>query len=375
MSRRCIFHIPNKLIEKGKTGSQVRPREMRRALEKIGYEVDVIQGTAKERKKAIKDIKEEILKGAHYDFLYSESSTMPTLLTEKHHIPTYPFLDFGFFKFCRKHDIPIGLFYRDIYWKFDIYTKSVPLYQRIFSIPMYKYDLKMYNRLLDVLYLPSLRMLAYLPECRSLCVKTLPPGAVYSKTIKEDKHNHYLKRRKNDKIRLFYVGGVSGQYDIEMLMKIVCQRKDIEIIVCCKQNEWESEKERYRGYLTDNVKIVHVIGEGLEKYYLWADVCCCYFEAFEYRKMAVPVKLFEYIGHVTPVIATEGTEAGQMVQQSDIGWTIPYSEEDFARLLDNIASNPEEIFEKHRNMVDCLEQNTWEKRALQVRDDLIKERK
>ena len=370
MSRNCIFHIPNKLDKNGKSGSQIRPRKMKRALEEIGYEVDEIQGSGHERKEAIRRIKGKIREGIHYDFLYSESSTMPTLLTEKHHMPTYPFLDFGFFKFCKKHGIPIGLFYRDVYWKFDVYAKSVPLYQRLFSIPMYKYDLKKYDQLLDILYLPSLRMKTLLSECRMICTKALPPGAVFSNELVEKKQDYYLKRRKDDKIKLFYVGGVSGLYDIGMILKTICERDDIEIIVCCKENEWNNEKERYKNYLTDNVKVVHVTGEGLEKYYLWADICCCYFEASGYRDMAVPIKLFEYIGHITPIIATDGTEAGRMVEQADIGWTIPYREQDFTALLDHIISHPKELFEKHINMLECLKQNTWEQRAWQVKDDL-----
>ena len=59
------------------------------------------------------------------NFLYSESSTMPTSLTEPHHMPTHPFLDFSFFYFCKRNGIKIGLFYRDIYWKFEIYKEKV----------------------------------------------------------------------------------------------------------------------------------------------------------------------------------------------------------------------------------------------------------
>ncbi len=109
--KRCIFHIPNKLDEKSLSGSQVRPRMMIQAFKDIGYDVDVVMGYGKERKKSINIIKNNIKSGIKYDFLYSESSTMPTLLTEKNHLPLYPNLDFGFFKFCKNHGIKIGLFY------------------------------------------------------------------------------------------------------------------------------------------------------------------------------------------------------------------------------------------------------------------------
>ena len=121
--KKCIFHIPNSL--EGNYGSHVRPQKMMQAFKDIGYDVDVVMGYGKERKQSIKKIKKNIRAGMKYDFMYSESSTMPTLLTEKNHLPLYPLLDFSFFRFCKKNGIRIGLFYRDIYWKFQIYKESV----------------------------------------------------------------------------------------------------------------------------------------------------------------------------------------------------------------------------------------------------------
>ena len=107
----CIFHVPNYISQEAKVGSQVRPKKMIEAFKSLGYQVDVVMGYGKERKKQIKIIKKNIKKGYRYDFLYSESSTMPTLLTEKNHIPIYPVLDFGFMNFCKKQGLKIGLFY------------------------------------------------------------------------------------------------------------------------------------------------------------------------------------------------------------------------------------------------------------------------
>lgn len=171
--KRCIFHIPNHIEFEGKSGSNIRPIKMLEAFKNIGYEVDYVMGYGKERKESIKKIKNNIRNGIKYEFLYSESSTMPTLLTEKKHLPTYPFLDFGFFRFCKKNKIKIGLFYRDIHWKFDIYRKAVPFFKRCVSIPFYRYDLKMYKKTLDILYLPTERVKKYIPKFNR--IKTLPP--------------------------------------------------------------------------------------------------------------------------------------------------------------------------------------------------------
>ena len=108
--KRCIFHIPNYIDKTSKSGSSVRPQMMIKAFEEIGYHVDYVMGYGKERKSQIEKIKRNIRNGVKYEFLYAENSTTPTLLTEKNHIPKYPFLDFGFFKFCKKYGIKIGLF-------------------------------------------------------------------------------------------------------------------------------------------------------------------------------------------------------------------------------------------------------------------------
>ncbi len=125
MKRRCIFHIPYKVDLNWPSGSQIRPINMIKAFEQNGYDVEIIMGYGEEReKKKLKKIKSNIKEGIKYDFLYSESSTEPTLLTEKNHIPLYPFLDFGFLKYCKNHNIKIGLFYRDIHWRFSQYKKK-----------------------------------------------------------------------------------------------------------------------------------------------------------------------------------------------------------------------------------------------------------
>ena len=108
--KRCIVHIPNHIEKSGKSGSNIRPIKMKQAFEENGYLVEYISGYGTERKVQINKIKRNIRNGIKYDFLYSESSTMPTLLTEKNHLPRYPFLDFSFFKFCKKNGIKIDFF-------------------------------------------------------------------------------------------------------------------------------------------------------------------------------------------------------------------------------------------------------------------------
>ena len=369
MNKRCIFHVPNYIDPQGKSGSQVRPMKIKKAFENIGFQVDFVMGESKARKAAIKKIKHNINNGVRYDFLYSESSTMPTLLTDKNHLPLHPFLDFDFFKFCKKRGIKIGLFYRDMYWKFGEYKQAVPVHQRTITVPMYKYDLKMYNKLLDILYIPSSGVRSYLPECYTPNVVCLPPGAVLNQHILE-KRRTYFETRQKGSIKIFYVGGVNGVYDLSLTLKVLKQKPFVNMTICCREKEWEEYKSYYAPYLTERIQIIHKSGEDLQPYYLQAAICSCFFEATEYRSMAMPIKLFEYVSYTTPIIATKNTEAGRIMEEHQIGWSLKYEENEFSDFLDKLYENQDVLKEKHLKVVSYLYENTWECRAKKVAVEL-----
>ncbi|QEK17154.1 glycosyltransferase [[Clostridium] hylemonae] len=340
---------------------------MMAAFDRIGYDVDVVMGYGKERKASINAIKKKINKGIKYDFLYSESSTMPTLLTEKNHLPLYPFLDFGFFKFCKKHNIKIALFYRDIHWKFGQYKAKVPLYQRMVTIPMYRYDLFQYQKYLDIIYLPTLNMGKYVNGLGNVSkVDTLPPGA--DKRIVDDKSENY--NTSDSTINIFYVGGVLGIYNFEKLLKIAKQKSYVRLKLCCRENEWNMAKHKYSDYLTERVDIVHKHGKELEQYYAWADLCSCYFEPSLYMEMAVPIKLLEYVSFQVPIIATKGTAAGNFVEKYGCGFSIPYDEGKLENVLETIHEDKRLLLNKYKQIKDCINENTWESRAQKVAGDL-----
>lgn len=373
--KRCIFHIPNAVNPNGISGSQVRPMKLWKAFEAIGYTVDAVMGDNAQRKVLIKAIKENIRNGILYDFLYSESSTMPTLLTDKSHLPTHPFMDFGLMKFCRANGIKVGLFYRDIYWKFADYKALVPWYQRAVTLPMYKYDLTRYNKDLDRLYLPSMRMKKYIEDAVHTQIDELPPGADYNEDNIQRRKQYFAEEVKQN-LELFYVGGVSEQggiYDLTMLVKILKNKKNVHLTICCRENEWLKNKKYYEEYLTDRISIVHKSGKELQVFYLKSDICMCYFPSGGYRDMAMPIKVFEYLSYVTPMIITKGCVAGTFVEKNDIGWSVEYKEQAIETCIDEILANRADIIKKHENAVRCLEANTWLQRARKIVADLAKE--
>ncbi len=367
-NKKCIFHVPNYIDVNRKSGSNIRPLKMINAFKEIGYDVDVVMGYAKERKEQIKKIKQNIKNGIKYDFLYSESSTMPTLLTEKNHLPLHPMLDFSFFKYCKKNGIKIGLFYRDIHWKFDVYRKNVSFIKRIVSIPLYKYDLLKYRKYLNVLYIPTKEMKKYLPKKNVICKKynidILPPGC-------DNKNITFNEKEKNNILNIFYVGGISEHiYNFEKLFAVVCKMKNVRLTVCCREPEWNNIKSKYIKYINENIHIVHASGQELEKYYKEADVCSLIFNRYEYMNIAMPVKLFEYIQNKKPIIATKNTAAGKFVEENHIGWTTNYEINDIEKMLKMIRDNKSEIYEIQKKFNSIIDENTWNARVRKVVKDL-----
>ena len=71
----------------------------------------------------------------------------------------------------------------------------------------------------------------------------------------------------------------------------------VHAYVCCREKEWENAKSKYLPYMSEKISIIHESGQGLEPYYKKADICCAFAGEGDYMRMAMPIKVFEYLGH------------------------------------------------------------------------------
>lgn len=362
---RCIYHYPHP-IDSQPVGSGVRPLRMLNALKDIGYYVDEITGYGKERKEKIKKVIDRIKSGVKYDFLYSESLTDPTLLAEKNHLPVHPIMDYNLWRICQKYKIPVGLFYRDIYWKYPVYKKNVPIHKRCITIPLYYLDLTMYQKYVSVLFCPT-EQFANVVDI-NIEKSVLPPGCIENESVIANKLNKHFAR---PRLSLFYVGSIQGTYDISIIFEAVQKCEFVELIVCTPKEQWDENKKRYRDLLCDRVKVVHRKGSALIDLYEQADASLYLLRPNEYLNIASPIKCKETVGYGTPMIVSRNTGAAEGVEKDSYGWTIDYDLSSIMRLFKYLYENPDEIKAKTLDTIDAIGVNTWDYRAKSISKKLL----
>ena len=369
MSNKCVFYLPYELDEKAGGARMLRPRKMIQAFRDIGWDVFAITGFSHKRRELIKEFKAQVKAGAKYSFMYAESSTMPMLLTDPHHYPLHPFMDYGFFKYLRSIGVKLGLFLCDIYWKFNTYGRVLPFWKKFAAMQLYEYDIRQYSRLLDKFYLPSLRMLEHLtpPSRLRQIASELPPGCENLIVPARDYEGRDFRK---DPLKIFYVGGIGAHYQFLELAKAVSMTDNCELTICCRDFEWEKVKDDFAPFMCGRIHVVHKTAGELEPFYSEADICSLIFDMIQLCIFARPVKSFEYLSHEIPVLCIKGQAAADFAEETGTGWSMDYSAEEISRTLKHIMSHPEELVHKRRNCREAKAKSLWTSRAEQVVSDL-----
>lgn len=355
----CVFHHPFPVEPGGRSGSSVRPYRMRRAFESIGYDVIDVTGRGAERRRRAAAALERIDAGEEVAFAYSETHTLPTLLTERHHLPTFPNLDHGFLAALKARGVPVGLFYRDLHWRFEQF-RHAPLHQRLVSIPLFRYDWRRYRGFVDVLFLPSAAMAAHLPgPWPADRTMALPPGAPIVPSAAPE-----ASRNDGDGPRLLYVGGVTPPlYDLTPLFAMLAANPHARLTLCTRASEWARHASAYA--VPPNATVVHDTGEGLRRHFGEADLFAILWRPNPYLDFAMPVKLFEAIGHGLPIVTTSGTSTAEFVRANGVGWVVDQVAE-FTGLLEAIAADRSQLDAVRDRVREVARDHTWEARAQTV---------
>lgn len=369
-----VFHAPYPLTERT-AASRLRPVRMRRAFAELGYEVVEVTGYASARRRAMARAERRL---EAYErqrratpflppaFIYSENATIPNALTEPRHLPLHPRLDAAFFARARRRGVEVGVFYRDLYWRFPRFRQAIHPAVDLALRGAYLSELAQWRRAGLHVYLPSEAMGEHLPVIDPARTSALPPGAdpaAVSRPSRPDLQGAPLD--------LLFVGVLGGNYRIEAVCRAVAAVEGTHLTLCTRQEEWEQARGDYEPLLVPaRHEVVHASGADLEPLYGRAALGVLLVEPHEYWDFAVPYKLYEYLAHELPVVATAGTETARIVEALGAGWVLPYDEAALAGLLRELGAHPERLAAVRQSMRDALPGQTWQARARRVALDL-----
>ena len=355
--KKIIFHYCGPFYDVLDAGEKKRPKRMYEAFCQLGYDVCLINGTYSERKEKFNIIKNNL---DSFEFIYSENSTLPLRCSGIKHLPVYKNIDIELYKLAKKCKIPHGVFCRDIYWCYRDFIKEVGILKYLISIPFYLEEMKLYRNYADTVFVPSIRFAENLPIVDKRKCIALPPAG--DDIIKLNTRNNVCFGLK---LRLIYVGSVAPPfYDVSMLLKnIQCYKDSLHLTIVTREDAWNKFSDHY-GNVENNIEVLHLSGNELKNKLKECHISVIYLQETKYRKLAMPLKLFEAIGVGLPVISYGDCAVSDFVKENNIGWCV--YPDDKKNIFEYLVEHPEEIEKKKKKVLAIQDSHTWKARAEKV---------
>jgi len=353
-----LFHTTYDL-SKLNSGSRVRPYYMMQAFRDLGYQVTEISGNSENRRKRISSLGAR--ERSRYQFCYSEPSTYPL----------HPIWDYLFYwRLCRAK-VPIGVFYRDAYWKLAPEWVNLKGVRKWIVGARYRSDLRIYNRFVKAIFFPSQTLADHFHfDTRK---HVLWPAA---QKVDDPARPSSIPKRPYSVI---YVGNVTSRYGLDILLKsmrYLNEWKHVILNLVCPQSSLQIQSDIMSSYRNVSwLNIYHLHGKELEPIYKSSSLGIVPLHRNLYNDLAMPVKLFEYISHGLPVVVTNCTEMAQFVKQTGIGRVAQDNAESLAEHIKALLSNVDLYLSSSLAARNTVEQgHCWIDRALKVKEILLDEK-
>jgi glycosyltransferase involved in cell wall biosynthesis len=345
----------------GTSGSSVRPAKMYEAFRELGIEVKLLEGQQNRRRQRRRQVREilEWLKTNRPDICYIEP-------------PSGPFfnrIDLTLLRKLKQMGVPTGLFYRDMYWKFDLENEirdvHTLLKNRIVAW-MHRRDWRVFMQTLSILYFPTQDMARLLTS--RIPTKALPPGCFIGTETAQLPH-------RNEIPTAIYIGGMSEIYGPRKMLQaaqiLADQGTRFKLKLICRQPEWERFVMKYNYQTPPWLEVLHISGdEALFAQYAQADFALCPHQTGGYNEVTISVKIMEYLSYLKPVVVTCTRPMKALVETHDIGIVTEDSAEAFAQGMLCMIQNPELRENLRQNCLVARDQHLWVRRAQSVIEDL-----
>lgn len=362
MQKKLLYLTYVPMDDAPKTGSSVRPQKMKEALKSLDIELKTFGGISNDlglRKKVDAEIK-ALLKTWKPDVCYIEPPSGPM----------FYYGDIGIIKLLHRMNVPTSIFYRDAYWKYPEYSEERKLSaiekgKRFIVKLMQMHQWNVFKTNIDLIYFPSMSMAKEFDCPRK---DTLPPGGFIADATE--------KKDISKPLQFIFVGGAARNHGTFLTLEAfeAINRSGIKakLIYICPENQWNGlgiDKNKYKDWL----EVIHTSGdENLKHYYEQSDVALLTAPRTFYRDFAVPIKIFEYISYLKPILVTNCTETAKIVEENKVGWVAKDTVESVVEMLENLCDHPEEIKRVKNHMQEARSNNLWSSRAEKVIEDLLK---
>jgi glycosyltransferase involved in cell wall biosynthesis len=346
-----IFHYPGPFHAVMDNGERKRPRMMCEAFRALGHEVIPVVGTWAERAAQVARLAQD--SGLRPACCYSENSHLPLRLVGERHLPRWPSPDVALCHLLHRRGIPHGVYYRDMYWRYADFRRQVGWGKYALAWPFYHEELRLYRACGMQVFVPSAEFAAETPVIPPERLHPLPPGETA----------HPLPPvTAAPPLKLIYVGGATPpRYDLTPLFDHLAAvtHLPLHLDLVTPAGPWAACRDAYR--LPPNVTVRHAAGAELAPLLTAADLALLWYDPHPYRRLALPVKLYEALGFGLPVISFGDNPVSRFVTAHRAGWVAEATAgEAFWTTL--LADLPALAAAKERVRV-LRQEHTWEARA------------
>ncbi|MCL5971128.1 MAG: glycosyltransferase, partial [Firmicutes bacterium] len=119
------------------------------------------------------------------------------------------------------------------------------------------------------------------------------------------------------------------------------------------------------------VQVLEAFGDSLESLLQNAQVAVIPRLDTRYNRLALPVKLMDYLSQGLPVVVTKGSEAASVVEKAHAGLVTEHSVAALAKALEFLLQHDPERQQMSCNAISYVSQNLWDDRAASVLATLL----
>jgi len=351
---KILVHVPYPFLrEQDRTsGSRVLPYQLYLAFQEIGYKVDLITGSRTARLKKVMELARS-RKLDRYLFCFSEPSTFPV----------HPIIDYAFYLLLWANKVPTGVYYTDAYWKFPDLFPRAP-FRRLFLLLRYRFDLLIFSRAASLFFFPTESMADVFQLRRPKVVLPFGGEVLFPDSCTRPEIDTAI-----------YVGGIARRYGAAVLLEafdLINERTRLNLELVCREDELEREQAVFAPYSSAGwLHIHHLSGDALHGVYRKSDLAIIPLLKNVYNDIVIPVKMFEYLSHGLPIVATNCTETANFITHNRVGRIARDNPASLAEKILQLVNDPELDRELRCNARRTLEDgNLWTDRARLVAQQL-----